>query len=241
MKRIVALTVLVCVGLPVLVSQADTNDDAKHVVGPWQLKMTTPDGQARAPVVVVGRQYDEYVAWYFGKDGPEALKRVRLKDDSMVGTLKPKELPGVTVKLEARLKGDNACEGVGTYRDSDGDSGSWEFTGKRIALSFFDEVTEWQIEFVTPEFERHSATVTIVSKGSQLYAWYSGKDRELPALDVKVDGDKGVMKMCTVTRDGEKIDLVFRGTVDGDRIEGDIEYKLSDETGSFPFTAKRKS
>ena len=241
MNRIVTLTALACFASPALISRADTSDVDRLVIGPWQLRMTTPDDQPREPVVLIGRQYDDYVAWYVGDDGLEAMKDVQLEDDTLVGSITPKEHPEITVTLQARLKGDDACGGVGSYRSPDGDSGSWEFTGKRIALSDFDKVSQWQLEFVTPENEEHSATVTVVAKADDLYAWYSGKDHELPVLDIKIDGDKGVMKMSAATRDGGTVDLVFRGVAVGDEIKGDIEYNLGGETGSFPFTAKRKS
>jgi len=241
MKRIVTLTVLTSIAMSASLLQADTRDVDKQILGPWQLTMTTPDGQTREPVVLVGRQYEDYVAWYVADDQAEAMKDVQLKDDTLVGTIEPKDHPGITVTLEARLTDDNACEGVGKYQSADGLSGSWEFAGKRFALAEFDDVAEWQMEFVTPEYEKHAATVTVVSKGGELYAWYSGKDHELPILDIKIDGDQGVMKMSTETRDGTKVDLLFRGTEDGDEIKGDVEYNVGGETGSFPFTAKRKS
>ncbi len=241
MKRIATLTVLACITLPAVALQADTSDIDKQIIGVWQLSMTTPEGENREPIVLVGRQYDEYVAWYVGNDGLEAMKNVQLKNDLLVGTIKPKEHPDVTVTLEARLKGEDACEGVGKYQSPDGDSGSWKFAGKRLSLSSFDDVSTWKLSFVTPDYEEHAATVSVVSKGDDYYAWYSGKNHELPAQEVKVNDDQVTMKMSAETRDGTKVDLTFRGNVDGDEVKGNAEYKMGGETGSFPFTAKRSS
>ena len=122
----------------------------------------------REPVVLVGRQYDEYLAWYVGDDGLEAMKNVQLKDDVLVGTLKPKEHPEVTVSLEARLTGEGACEGVGKFKSPDGDSGSWKFTGKRLAPSSTYDVSKWKLDFVTPDYEEHTATVLVMAQGRRL-------------------------------------------------------------------------
>ena len=81
--------------------------------------------------------------------------------------------------------------------------------------------------------------MTVLVKGSKLHAWYSGEDLELPVLEIKKDGNSGIMKMTTATRDGAKVDLTFRGSVEGEEVKGDIEYNVSGETGSFPYTANR--
>ena len=46
MKRIATLTVLACITLPVFALHADTSDTDKQIIGAWQLKMTTPEGEA---------------------------------------------------------------------------------------------------------------------------------------------------------------------------------------------------
>ena len=48
MKRFAMLTLAACLILPALV-QADTSDTDRQVLGPWQLQMTTPDGESRSP------------------------------------------------------------------------------------------------------------------------------------------------------------------------------------------------
>ncbi len=241
MKRFVTLIALVCMTIPAVALQADTSDVSKQIVGAWQLKMTTPDGEHREPIVLIGRQYDAYVAWYVGNDGPEAMKNVQLKNDLLVGAIEPKEQPGMTVTLEARLQGEGACEGVGKYKSTYGDSGNWKFSGKRLSSSSFDEVSTWKVGFVTPDYEKHTATVSVVAKGDQFYAWYSGKDHELPARAVQIDGDQVTLKLSAETRDGAKVDLTFRGNVTGNTVKGNAEYELEGDTGSFPFTAKRAS
>lgn len=241
MKRIAIFTALACIALPVVALQADTSDIDKQIIGAWQLKMTTPEGESREPIVLIGRQFDAYTAWYVGDNGLEAMQNVQLNDDLLVGSIKPQERPEMTVTLQARLDGKDSCAGVGKYRSSGGDSGSWKFAGKRLSLSSFDDVSTWKLNFTTPEYESHSATVSVISKGGDYYAWYSGDDHELPAQQVTVNNNQITMKLSAATRDGTQVELTFRGNVNGDEVKGNAEYKLSGETGSFPFTAKRAS
>ena len=111
---------------------------AKQIFGAWQLDFTTPDDVKRTPMVLVGRQYQELVAWYVEKDKPEAFKKVRLDDETLVLTIRPQERKDVEVTFKARLQEKNVCVGEGTYQSDDGDAGNWSFKGKRLSESDFD-------------------------------------------------------------------------------------------------------
>jgi hypothetical protein len=223
------------------VANADPSDLDKDVLGVWKLEFTTPDGVDRDPAIVVGRQHEKYVAWYVSDSGPEPFKDVRLEGDALVGKIVPKEQSGVTVTLKAELKAEGKCAGTGSYVDQYGDSGSWSFTGKRINPSSVGEVAKWNLSFVTPDGEQRKPTVTVVSTGSKYYAWYSSKDFELPALKLGVDGDRVEMKLSVETREGDKVDVTFRGTVEGDKIAGSAEYDAPSESGEFSFKGAHKS
>ena len=178
--------------------------------------------------------YQELVAWYVEQDKPESFKKVRLDDDTLSLTFRPKEREDVEVTFKARLAEEDVCVGEATYQSDDGDAGSWEFKGKRVSESDFDETEKWQLSFVTPDEQRHEATVTVVAKNDQLYGWYSSNDFDLPAQKFAKDGDKVVMSMKVKTRDGANVDVTFRGTVDADRVNGEADYDLEGDTGSFP-------
>jgi len=215
---------------------------AKEIVGVWQLDFTTPDDVERTPTVIVGRQRQELVAWYLEKDNLQAFQDVRLKDDSVVATIKPKGFNNeLTVKLEARLESEGVCSGKGEYAFVGGESGSWKFQGKRIPLSAFDKVAQWSVSFTSPDDQRHDGLVTVVSVGDKQYGWYRSKDYELPIMQVSTEGGKLVLSASAETEDGVPVDVTFRGTVTGDRVQGNAEYKVEGETGSFPFTGKLKS
>ncbi len=237
---VAASVLLVLPGPPA--GAAELDSVTKDIVGVWQLDFIAPDDVRRTPTVIVGRQRDELVAWYIEKGKPVAFEDVCLKDDTVAATIKPKEYDGkLTVTLEAWLETDGACRGKAEYRFYDGESGNWEFSGKQIPLSKFDDVTQWDVAFSTPEYERHRGLVTLVSVGEKKYGWYSGREFELPIMEVKSGDEKLVMRITTETRDGAKVEVTFRGSVEGDRVTGEAEYQTGDDRGSFAFSGKLKS
>jgi hypothetical protein len=240
MKTCAFVALVACSVLPA--RAADLDAVAKDIVGGWRLEFTSPDQVKRTPTVIVGRQRDELVAWYVENDRPEAFKEVRLADDTLLLTFAPQERNGdVTVTFEAKLKGEGACGGQAKYTTKDGDSGSWEFSGKRVTPSDFDEVSQWGLSFVAPDEQQREATVTVLTKGDRRYGWFSSEDYDVPAKSLTVEDDGVSLAISVKGPNGSNVDVTFRGTVSGDRVEGKAEYSFEGESGSFPFTGKRKS
>lgn len=221
--------------------KVDVREVSKEIVGAWKLDFQTPEYEQRTPIAIVGRQHEEMVAWYVGEDGIEPFTKVQLADDALHLTIRPKEYYGdVTAKLVARIVEPGACAGTIEYAEVGGDKGTLEFTGKKIAIDSFEEVQEWELDFVSPDGEQRRPRITAVMHEEKLYGWYSSDDYELPAKKLTNDGDEIVMEISAKTPDGEKIDLTFRGMLDGNRISGDAEWKMEYETGSFPFSGRQK-
>lgn len=241
MKQLVTVTIaLVSVAWTTATGQASSRDVDPQALGVWQLEFTAPDGVHRNPLIVVGRQYDSLVAWYVAEDEPQQFQNVRLQGDRIVGILVPREHRDVTVTCEAALTAANRCEGKATYRTHDGtDSGQWEFTGKRLEPASLGQVTRWSLQFTTPDQQRYDAVVTVVVRDGKQYAWYSSADHELPARSMKVQGNRVDMKMVAESPRGIPVEVTFRGTLAGDTVKGDAEYRLAGDSGSFPFQAKR--
>lgn len=240
MKRTVVMTALACFTLLAVGAASPAADLEKDAIGPWQLKFTTPEGEQQAPVVVVGWQYGQYLAWHVDGDDVQPFKDVKLRGDTLVGTIVPKEEPGMTLTVKARMAGQNKCTGVINYRGDD-EAGSLTFAGQRIEPAAFDEVQTWKLDFVAPDYGKYSPTVTVVSKDDNVYAWVSGESHELPASKVTVDGDRVEMRLTAESADGEDVDLTFRGTVAGETVKGKVQYDAATDTGSFPFSGKRTS
>ena len=241
MKYLLSIAAVALFALPLEAATHQELDSTAKIIGAWKMSFTTPDDVKRNPIIIIGRQQQQLVAWYVEKDKPEAFKEVRLKDDALLLTIRPKERPDVTVTLDAKLKKDGVCYGTGTFVTDSGETESCEFQGKRVAMSEFDDVMTWNLSFVTPDEQQRKAVVTVLSKKEKLYGWYSSKEYELPATELSKNGDKVVMSITAKTHDGENVDVTFRGTVAGDQITGDAKYELDGDTGSFPFRGERKS
>lgn len=236
------LAIALCAAMAASGQAANLDEVSKDIVGAWRLQFTDPEGVARTPLVIVGRQRDELAAWYVEKDEPEAFQSAKLVGESLQLTIKPKSHYGdVTVSLTATLSAEGKCQGDAQYKTTSGETGSWKFTGKRMANWEFDELTTWNLSFVTPEQVRETATVTVVAKDGRHYGWYSSKDYELPAKSFTLAGDSVTMVIAGKLQTGEPVEVTFKGTMVGDQVKGDAQYKVGDETGSFPFTASRKS
>jgi len=221
---------------------SEVKSAAKEIVGVWKLDFVSPEGERLTPMVVVGRQRQELVAWVAENEELQAFEEVCLKGESLLATFKPKQHGGdVTVTLEASLERKDICRGEAKYATQGGDSGTFDFTGERIPASKMDGLVRWDLSFVTPDFERHEALVTLVPVGDKEYGWYSGKDYELPILKASSKDGKLVMSVTAQTEDGGKVEVTFQGTVEGSRVKGTAEYKMEGESGSFAFSGKLKS
>ncbi|MCA9189149.1 MAG: hypothetical protein R3E01_00145 [Pirellulaceae bacterium] len=248
MKYCLSLSLLLLLTLfapAIAVAETATADfvaTTKQVIGAWKLDFTTPDDVHRTPIVIVGRQHDQLVAWYVENEQPESFKKVALEGEQLVLTIRPKTRPEVEVTLKAQQgSSEDKCTGTATYRADDGGTGSWPFTGARLTPDQFDGTEAWNINFVAPDGERHDATVTVLEKDGRLYAWYSGRDHELPASKMEKNGDAVVLTVEAKTADGTDVKVTFNGKVANDRVSGTANFDLGGETGSFSFEGRRKS
>ena len=241
MKYLVSMVALASLMLPAIGANADSGKIDKKILGAWKLQLTLPDGNQKDAFVLLGRQYDRYCAWRVSKEGLEPFQDIKMDGDVLSGTIKPKDAPGVTVTLQAQPDGKGACKGTARYETEDGDSGKFHFSGKQIDLTTLDDVSRWELNFVSPDYETHKAIVTVIEHGDHLHAWYSGKDHDIPVSKITAEGNQVTMKVIARTEDGRKVEVTFRGSGDDDSVSGTAEYKLDGDTGTFSFTGKRVS
>ena len=244
MRSFLSIAMLCAAFLPAVAASPDTNEvasEAEEIVGAWQLEFTAPDGVKRKPIVLVGRQNQDFVAWYVEDDTPEPFKQVKLTDDALVLTIRPDEQQNVQVTLRAKLEQDGVCVGQATYRADDGDTGSWKFKGRSMTAADVEEAQQWRIQFNSPDGQQREALVTVVQRKEKLYAWYASQEFDLPAQEFSMRDNEVVMLVAAKMPGGQSIEVRFRGEIDDDRIEGEAEYDMDGETGRFAFAGNRKS
>ena len=235
-RFVLAVMSLVCLTPSSLLLAEQRSDTDKQILGVWQLQFTTPDGAAREPLVAVGKQYGQYVAWSMVNGQPEPFRSVELRDEKLICTIDPSEQPDVTVTLECSLAGDNRCTGIGRYRSKNGgETGEWKLTGKRFDRADFDEYSEWKIDFEIPDRGTQSAAVTVVSRDGKQYAWYRGRDYDVPAREFVLDGDRVELVVAGELEGGEDVEATFKGVVSCATVTGDVTIKTGGRQGSFPF------
>lgn len=147
--------IVVVAGITLPLNAAGIDEAASEVVGGWRLEFTTPEGEVRSPMVVVGRQYREFVAWYVSGREPEKFSEVELEGEELKLTIQPQEFGGeVKATLVARLTDSDTCAGTIKYAENYGEQGEFNFKGNRIDLQEFEEKQTWKIDFVDPNGDR---------------------------------------------------------------------------------------
>ncbi len=93
---------------------------------------------------------------------------------------------------------------------------------------------EWEITLQTPE-GTFNPTVTFQQEGEKLTGTYKGRLGES-----RLEGslkDNAIKWKVSFTIEGQAVEFVYTGTVDGDTMKGTVQLG---EFGSFDWTAKRK-
>ena len=223
-------------------SATEFDDDVKRIAGAWRLDLTDPDGVHRTPIILVGRQNEELVAWYVDGEEPEQCKDVHLEGETLLLTIQPREFDkDVTVTFEGELTKENQCAGTAKYASTDGDSGSLDFSGARITPAEFRNVNRWALDFTTPDDERRKAAVILLSSDEEWYGWYSSDKYELPVREITNEAGRVVFSVSAKTDSGAEFEVTFRGDVEGESIRGNAEYDLEGDTGSFSFTGRKQT
>lgn len=233
--------IVLCLLVNMSVQAADLATVSKEIVGAWRLEFTAPDGVHRSPIVIVGRQGEELAAWYADQGEVQEFKNAKLVDDALQLTIVPQDHQGqVTVTMKAKMAGEGKCEGDAEFTTQGGEKGEWKFTGERMKPAEFQDVSQWNLSFTTPDSQSRQATVTVLNKDGKTYGWYSSDEFEIPAKEVKIDGDRVKLAIEGKMPGGTKVQVTFHGTVTGDQVKGDADYELDGNSGSFAFTGKRK-
>lgn len=237
MKRATRSFLALACAFPLGLALAEARDQLdEQILGAWQLEFTTPDGVERRPLMILGREYDRYVAWGVLDGQRQPFRSVEIRGDALVASIDPAAFPGVTVTLECGLAGNDRCAGMGRFRAADdGDAGEWTITGRRLGPADFDDHATWRLSFDVPGDRRHEPLVTVVSRDGSWYGWYQGHDHDLPVRSLEVSGDRVTMVVAGTMQDGGDVEATFTGTVSGDSVKGTVAIRAGGELGEVPF------
>jgi hypothetical protein len=111
------------------------------------------------------------------------------------------------------------------------------WTAKR-GVDLEDVVGTWKLKLEGANGNPIESTLKLAADGDNLKGTYTGRFGEHPAGDLKLDGDQLSWKI-DAERNGRKFKGVYKATLDGHALKGNLEYDLGGSTGSMGFTGER--
>ena len=138
-------------------------------------------------------------------------------------------------RLTAKVDGDKLA-GHSDYRGGLA-SGVSGLSAKRSVLPE-DMVGEWKISFTTQEGDA-AATLRIEAEGKDLQCKYiTDAGTTLPVLGPQLKANVMTFSIKSM-RDGDIVDVTFRGRAYGNKFDGNFAYEFQGNTGEIPFKGKR--
>lgn len=217
--------------------EAGRNTRVNDVVGTWNLTIDA-EGQTFEPTAKITKDGDklkvEYLTDEFGDH--EAID-VKLEDNKLSYTIDV-ESPegGMKLKFVTYPRGSN-LDGEIEYEVGD-ITGSSEVEGKREAAGP-ELVGTWNLT-ADAEGQTFEPVMKVTKKDGKLAIEYlTDEFGDHEATDIKLDGDKLTFKIAVDSPDGA-MELNFTTKVDGDKIDGEVEYVVGDITGTTDIEGERE-
>ncbi len=217
--------------------EAQRKTRPEDVVGTWNVTIEA-EGQSFLPVMKVaekdGKLSVEYLTDEFGDH--EAVD-VKLADNKLAFTIAV-ESPDGALKLvfDTMPRGDKL---TGEVQYEVGDiTGSAEIEGEREAAKA-NVVGTWNLT-ADAEGQTFEPTMKVTEKDGKLVVEYlTDEFGDHEAIDVKLDGNKLTFTIAIESPDGA-MKLNFDTKVDGDKIDGQVEYVVGEISGSTDIEGKRQ-
>jgi hypothetical protein len=217
--------------------EAGRKTRVEDVVGTWNLTIDA-EGQTFEPVAKITKDGDklkvEYLTDEFGDH--EAID-VKLEDNKLSYTIAV-ESPegGMKLKFDTAPRG-NKMHGDLEYEVGD-ITGSSEVDGEReVPVSL---AGTWNVT-IEAEGQVFEPVMKVTENGGKLGIEYlTDEFGDHEATDITLDGDKISFTIATDSPDGS-LKLVFALKVDGDELDGEVEYEVGDITGSADVEGEREA
>jgi hypothetical protein len=140
----------------------------------------------------------------------------------------------IVVKYKVKPEGDKLA-GSAEY-DLSGQTGTAEIEGKRGTAA--SVAGSWSITIAGENGETYETKAKLTQDGDTISGDYEGPAGEAKISDAKLEGDKLSFTVAR-ERDGQKLVLNYKGTLDGDTLKGDVEFDFNGDTRTTTFEAKR--
>ena len=218
--------------------EADRKTRPEDVVGTWNLSIDA-EGQTFEPVAKITQEGDklkvEYLTDEFGDH--EAID-VELKDNKLSYTIAVESPEGaLKLKFDTMPRGNHV---TGTVEYEVGDiTGSSEVEGEREAPKG-ELAGTWNMS-IDAEGQTFEPTMK-VSKGADgklAIEYLTDEFGDHEATDIKQDGDNLKFTIAADSPEGS-LELKFDLNIDGDEIDGEVEYEVGDIVGTAEIEGEKE-
>ena len=208
---------------------------ASPIHGDWAL-VATSEGGTFEPKLLIVHEGDKIEGVYVWDESVKVdIKEPKLSDKELTFKVEH-DFSGspIVVVYTVTAEGDS-IKGKADY-DLGGQTGTATVEGKRVKP--VDVSGTWNITLTTEDGQSYDVVAKLEQSKDGLKGTYSGPAGDADISDAKVEGNE-IEFTVVRERDGEKFEVEYEGTVDGDTIKGEAEADLGGQEAKFKFEGKR--
>jgi hypothetical protein len=215
-------------------------DDAAKVVGDWNLKVSTDDGQSLTSVLKLSQDEGKLKGIFVGMDGTEVkAEDITAKGDALNFKV-TLDFQGTELVAKFALKQEGSnLKGTVDY-DLGGQTGTLDVSGgKATAAGGKLEDGAWDLAIQTDDGQTLKASVKFKKDGDKLGGTFVGVDGTEQKLDEASVKDGELAFKVTIDFQGSELVAKFKLKAADDGAKGTVDYDLGGQTGTLDVIAKR--
>lgn len=210
------------------------------IAGTWLMYIETEDGQIFEPTMVIKKGDDGMTGNFVSQLGEAGVEDISVEGDTAKFTVKLDLGDGQALvsNYQGKLDGDK-IEGTLEF-DFAGQTGTATFSAKREADKV-NLVGTWGLYIETEDGQIFEPTMVVKAADDGYTGTFNSQLGEAGIEDVEVDGDTVKFAVKLDFGDGQELISNYEGKIDGDKIEGKLEFDFAGQVGSADFKATRKA
>lgn len=208
------------------------------VLGTWRFEFTASDGTRHEPIVTFNSRDGATAGTVDYQGGTYPLEDVKIDGDALRFRVTTESQDGPVVTTVAGRVAGGRMTGTMDY-DASGETGTLDFTASQVApaggLAML--AGRWRVRFTAGE-QDFDLLLTVGVEGDKLTASYGSDDAALPVSSIGFD-DGMLNWVFESDPDGADLWSRYEGRVDGDAMQGTLEWEYGGQPGSTDFEGER--
>ncbi len=206
--------------------------------GLWKLAFTLESGQKLQPTIQIKQFGDKLSGEYVGITGKKArIKEVTFKDGELSFDAPDQGDHELVFHYAGKLTGDD-LKGTVSWKEAGNQTLSVKLEGQKSRTQTADVSGTWKLKVPTKDGSTFEPTLKLTQAGSGVTGKYVGEQGETELTDAIVLGDEFSFEVAR-KRDGKSFKLRYVGKVNGDKLQGTVDYNFDGMTGFFDFEGQR--